>query len=166
MELRRNSNNLDNTKATTHVRSSNGGRVRRSFLENTLIVVLIVAAISLITYLGVRLAGSLSNNVQVNSKQYQAVFLANGQVYFGKLKQVNNNYLRLSDIYYLQVQQSVQPDAAKNDQSKQPQVSLAKLGNELHGPEDAMYISRDQVLFWENLKEDGKVTKAIRDYTK
>jgi hypothetical protein len=29
-----------------------------------------------------------------------------------------------------------------------------------------MYISRDQVLFWENLKEDGQVVKAIREYQK
>jgi hypothetical protein len=27
-----------------------------------------------------------------------------------------------------------------------------------------MYISRQQVLFWENLKGDGKVAKAISDY--
>jgi hypothetical protein len=27
-----------------------------------------------------------------------------------------------------------------------------------------MYISRQQMLFWENLKSDGKVAKAIADY--
>jgi hypothetical protein len=27
-----------------------------------------------------------------------------------------------------------------------------------------MFISRTQVLFWENLKDDGKVAKAIKDY--
>ena len=29
-----------------------------------------------------------------------------------------------------------------------------------------MFISRDKVLFWENLKEDGQVVKAIREYQK
>ena len=29
-----------------------------------------------------------------------------------------------------------------------------------------MMVNRDQVLFFENLKEDGKVVKAIRENTK
>jgi len=167
MELRRN-NNLtpSNPSPKPAVHHERGGKVRRGGLEIALIILLIVASITFIGYLTTRLAVGATANMQVNSKQYQAVFLANGQVYFGKLKHVNGNYVQLSDIYYLQVQQSVQPDAAKTDQNKQPQVSLAKLGNELHGPEDSMYISRDQVLFWENLKEDGKVTQAIKNNSK
>jgi hypothetical protein len=98
---------------------------------------------------------------QVKSGQYQALFLTNGQVYFGKLSSVSDQYVKLTDIYYLQVQQSVQPtDKTSNSQS--PQVSLAKLGSELHGPEDQMEVNRDQVLFWENLKNDGKVVQAIQ----
>lgn len=94
----------------------------------------------------------------VAKNQYQALFLTNGQVYFGKLSHVNDKYVELSDIYYLQVQQAVQP--AEND--KDPQVSLAKLGSELHGPEDKMSVNREQVLFWENLKDDSKVVEAIK----
>ena len=104
----------------------------------------------------------MSGDSGVKGGQYQAVFLTNGQVYFGKVSDVNGDYVKLSDIYYLQVQQSVQPeDKNKTDQS---QVSLAKLGSELHGPEDSMHISRQQVLFWENLKNDGKVVQAINSY--
>jgi len=78
---------------------------------------------------------------------------------------VDSSYVKITDIYYLQVQQTVQPDANKNSTSNNnQQVSLAKLGGELHGPEDVMYVSRQQVLFWENLKDDGKVAKAIKDY--
>lgn len=93
--------------------------------------------------------------------KYQALFLTNGQVYFGKLSQVDSSYVKITDIYYLQVQQQVQPE---KKQEEQPQVSLAKLGSELHGPEDAMYVAREQVLFWENLKDDGKVARAIKDF--
>jgi hypothetical protein len=85
------------------------------------------------------------------------------QVYFGKLANVDDRYVKLSDIYYLQVQQTVQPDQNAANQNNNPQVSLAKLGSELHGPEDAMYVNRDQVLFWENIKDDGKVVKAIKE---
>ena len=68
----------------------------------------------------------------------------------------------MTNIWYLQVQQGTQSADALNDSSKN-QVSLAKMGNELHGPDDSMSIAKDQVLFWENLKDDSKVVKAIKD---
>lgn len=106
---------------------------------------------------------SATADAAVKTKAYQAVFLTNGQVYFGKVSQVDSSYVKITDIYYLQVQQTVQPKDAAASAANQ-QVSLAKLGGELHGPEDVMYVSRQQVLFWENLKTDGKVAKAIADY--
>ncbi len=99
----------------------------------------------------------------IKKDKYQAVFLTNGQVYFCKLKNITELYVDCSDIYYLQVQQAVQPADAKDQQS---QVSLAKLGSELHGPDDEMHINRDQVLFWENLKDNSKVVEAIKQNTK
>ncbi len=102
------------------------------------------------------------------SSTYQAVFLTNGQVYFGKLSETEKDYLTLKDIYYLQV---VQPPLQGSGQSAQPaqpqaspQISLVKLGNELHGPVDEMHISRPQVLFFEDLKSDGQVVQAIEKY--
>ncbi len=97
------------------------------------------------------------------AKGRQAVFLTNGQVYFGHLTNANSQYPVLKDIYYLQVQQSLQP---AKDQNQQPQVSLVKLGNELHGPQDEMRINRDQILFYEDMKDDSKVNQAISDFIK
>jgi hypothetical protein len=91
---------------------------------------------------------------------YQAVFLTNGQVYFGKLSNANRDYVTVKDIYYLQVgpqQGSGAPATTTPSQS----ISLVKLGNELHGPTDEMHISRSQILFYEDLKEDGQVVTAI-----
>lgn len=101
----------------------------------------------------------------INSKEFQAVFLTNGQVYFGKLGDLNHKYVTLTDIYYLQVQSSDNSlQNASSSTTTNSQVSLAKLGSELHGPEDKMSISSDQVLFWENLKSDSKVSQAISKY--
>lgn len=107
-----------------------------------------------------------SSEGAINGSEFQAVFLTNGQVYFGKLSNVDNGYAKLTQIYYLQVQQQVQPSSGNNSNSsnQQPQVSLTKLGNELHGPEDNMYIAHNQILFWENLKSTGKVATAIKQY--
>lgn len=101
---------------------------------------------------------------------YQAVFLTNGQVYFGKLSNMAGTYATMKDIYYLQVTQppiqGSQQDAAAQQQAQQQQLSLVKLGNELHGPVDEMQINRDQILFYEDIKEDGRVMQAIREYQK
>jgi len=102
----------------------------------------------------------------VDTKSEQAVFLTNGQVYFGKIKSINKQYVDLQGIYYLNVNQQVQPnqkDTAANANSNQS-VSLVKLGCELHGPMDEMLINRDQITFWENLKSSGQVTKAISQW--
>lgn len=131
-------------------------------LSRVLAVLLVIVAVVVLAWFGVKALHAATADAAVKSKQYQAVFLTNGQVYFGKVANTDNSYVKLTDIYYLQVQQQVQPK--DQNSSQQPQVSLAKLGGELHGPEDVMYISRAQVLFWENLKDDGKVTKAIKDY--
>jgi hypothetical protein len=93
---------------------------------------------------------------------YVAVFLTNGQVYFGKLKNPDGDYVTLDDIYYLQVgPQQGSATSATNASTTPQQISLVKLGNELHGPVDEMHISRAQILFYEQLKSDGQVVKAI-----
>ncbi|TAH35452.1 hypothetical protein EYC59_02215 [Candidatus Saccharibacteria bacterium] len=102
-------------------------------------------------------------NKNINTSGYQALFLTNGQVYFGHLSNLDNKFVTITDIYYLQVQQNLQQGSGGNTNS---QVSLAKLGSELHGPEDKMHVASDQVLFWENLKPDSKVSQAINAYKK
>lgn len=88
--------------------------------------------------------------------KWQAVFLANNQVYFGHVQNYNRKYLRLKDVYYLQVAQPLQ-----QGQESAPNLNLVKLGRELHGPEDSMFIPKDKVLFWENMKPDSQVVKSI-----
>jgi hypothetical protein len=102
----------------------------------------------------------------VDTTKQQAVFLTNGQVYFGKVSEVNKQYLTLNNIYYLNVNQQVQPNQkdASGNSAANNSISLVKLGCELHGPADQMVINREQVTFWENLKSDGQVSKAISQW--
>lgn len=86
---------------------------------------------------------------------YQAVFLDNGQVYFGSLERGTRGFFTLSDVFYLQSGVSI-------DQSSN--VALAKLGNEAHGPEDEMEINVDHILFIENMRSDSPVVQAILEY--
>lgn len=93
---------------------------------------------------------------------YQAVFLTNNQVYFGKLSDEDEEYPVLREIYYLRVTTQLQP-LAENVPS-QPAINLVKLGNELHGPQDEMRINKEHILFVEDLKPDSQVVTAIENF--
>jgi hypothetical protein len=125
----------------------------------TKLVWMLGAVVLVLLILGMLLKGLgvINASQAVNGKEYQALFLTNNQVYFGHLSTMASGDVKLTDIYYLQVQQASTDPKATTPQS----ISLAKLGSELHGPEDSMYVSKAQVLFWENLKNDGKVATAI-----
>lgn len=114
------------------------------------------------------LGGSKSESGYIDDDRLQAVFLNGGQVYFGNIDKLNSEYIQMSNIYYLRVNQTVQPDQDNDEEqpATQNDISLVKLGCELHGPQDEMLINREQVIFWENLKEDGQVAKAVADYVK
>lgn len=103
-------------------------------------------------------------NLGAQGGDWQAVFLTNGQVYFGKISKETSSTLVLSEIYYLQVTQPLQRSGDQNENAQgQNELALVKLGNELHGPKDEMRINKDHVLFTENLKDESKVVKAIED---
>lgn len=104
-------------------------------------------------------------SAQIDSAKYQAVFLSSGQVYFGKLTAVDSQYLKLSGVFYIQSQQDAASEEDQITTQESTGMQLIKLGEEVHGPEDTMVINRDQMLFFENLKSDGKVTQLIRQHS-
>jgi hypothetical protein len=156
---------LQPTAAGTH--NSDQGLHKTLLLCASLVAVSIVVAALAAAWVVKRPADNQSQvgYVGIASDRYQAVFLSNGQVYFGKLADSGKELVTLKDIWYLQVQQgdSSSQTSAEALKNKESQISLAKLGNELHGPDDSMSIAKDQILFWENMKNDSKVVKAIND---
>ena len=95
----------------------------------------------------------------IDSSRYQAVFLNNGQVYFGKLRQYHTASPQLDDVYYFQNAQNAEanPAAANTDQV------LIKLGDEIHKPDNKLILNRDSILFVENLSDDSEVVKRIKN---
>lgn len=91
--------------------------------------------------------------------RWQAVFLDNGQVYFGHVRKVTKQSLVLTNIYYLQTAGSqLQPTGGTDEGQK---LNLVKLGKEVHGPQDQMVISRNHVLLVENLADQSQVVDLI-----
>jgi len=83
--------------------------------------------------------------------QYQAVFLTNGQTYFGMLQPQGDDWFLLSDVFYLSA-------------SDQTGTQLIRRGSEAQGPKEPMIISREQVLFIENLRDDGDIVTLIKKF--
>lgn len=144
-----------------HANAGNIGRNRSKWMRWGSGVGLIIVGLLIAAVVGVLLtARPASEDHFIDNGKLQAVFLTNDQVYFGKIDSINSKYLVLSDIYYLQ------SSTTNKTSSTNGNVSLVKLGCELHKPQDQMVINQQQVSFWENLQSDGQVAKAVAQYQK
>ncbi len=163
-------NNMDNggNLSGGMNRSHAGGRNNMPWVILAVVVLLIILGVALFRdkLFTDKDGGKMGTAQEEKLSGYQAVFLTNGQVYFGKLADASASYATLKDIYYLQVapQPALQGSQSQQTQQQQQQLLLVKLGKELHGPVDEMKINRDQILFFEDIKEDGTVMTKIREY--
>jgi len=141
-------------------RSMSGGSAFKKGGANSLVTAILLVVVVLIGYMWL----SQSKHASLK-KDWQGVFLTNGQVYFGEVVSRNSVEVVIKDIYYLQVTRPLQ-QTEEGEQQANPQgeLSLVKLGKELHGPTDYMYINSDHVLFIEDLKDDSNVVQAIVNY--
>src|SRR5207245_4890264 len=71
----------------------------------------------------------------VGHARYQAVFLTNGQTYFGRYYDRIGAYAKIEDVYYLQQVASSDPNAA-------PDTRILRRGRELHEPAPRMLIPK------------------------
>jgi len=108
---------------------------------------------------------------------YQAVFLTNDQVYFGKLVGYGTGATAtLREVYYLRLSAALQESAPLTGSSRiktnaapsapapSSEMVLIKLGSEMHGPVDEIKFNSAQILFVEDLRGDSKIVQAIKDY--
>lgn len=92
---------------------------------------------------------------QIDGTKYQVVYMTNGQAYFGKLQNVKGDYLVIKTPYSTQ-------STDGQDKTAEAQTTLIKISGQVYGPEDSIALRADQVAFWQNLRNDSKVSQAIR----
>ncbi len=126
----------------------------------------LVLVIGLIIILASSNSTTNSESKYVDSSKLQAVFLNTGQVYFGNISKLNNSYAVLTNIFYLQTSSNGSTSAATTSSNANTNVTLVKLGCEIHAPTDQMVINRTSVTFWENLSSTGQVAKAVQTWEK
>jgi hypothetical protein len=130
------------------------GALRRIFAMLLVLIALIVLVLVVRTQLfraGIATLFAPNAAEVIDHNVYQAVFLANGSTYFGKLQAQGDEWLLLSDVFYL-------------SSSEQSGTQLIKRGTEPQGPKDPMIIPRDQVLFFENMRDDSEIAGLIKKY--
>lgn len=89
---------------------------------------------------------------------WSGVFLTNGQAYFGHFYAGPGDYATLTEVYYVLATQlqSQDPKVAPTTQ-----LSLQKLGGEIHGPRQEMKVAKSQILFVEDLRADSPLVQSI-----
>jgi len=86
--------------------------------------------------------------------EYQAVFLTNGQTYFGRYYDRFGAYAKIEDVYYLQQTQ------ASADQA--PDTKLVRRGKELHAPAARMLVPKSAILFVEDLSSSSSIAQFMK----
>lgn len=112
-----------------------------------ILIALAVAAIARATTSSNPLASAVKHN------QYQAVFLTNGQVFFGRLTVPGGDYYYLRHVYYLSSRAATK--------AGQGALTIQKLTKDIHGPEDLIVLNRSQVLYVENLRPNGRAAQIL-----
>jgi hypothetical protein len=144
-------------------------KVKRGGDKNKLFRVGAVALLFCLTVLVVAtiafLAVAKDNSDQskyIEDSKYQAVFLTNGQVYFGDISSISKDFIQLKNIYYLTQNTTT---GTNGQTTADGNYTLVKLGcQQIHDPTDQMIISQSQVSFWENLNDSGKVVTSIKQF--
>jgi hypothetical protein len=91
--------------------------------------------------------------VQTDSAaRYHAIFLTNGQVFFGHIIDARKQNIRLGDVYYIQTRM--------NPQTKETTNVLVLRGKEWHRPSHTS-INMQHVLWVEAVAEDSEVANLI-----
>lgn len=123
------------------------------------IALVVIIAVGLGIFWWMKRTGAASINL--SSDKYQAVFVSNGQTYYGKLHAFESNYPYLTEVYYL----ALQPQQEFNTTpTPAPQnFTVYSLIQDLHGPEDKIVFNKQSILFVEELRDDSSVLQAINN---
>lgn len=142
-------------------RADHDDRRPRSRKGLTWTILVIVAVVVLLGAAWFVFGNKKAGDTGIDTGKYQAVFLSNGQVYFGKLSDFNDSSYKLTHIYYPQAQSDSTDKKDTTATNPSSGIKLIRLGDEVHGPENEMFITKSQTLYYENLKSDSKVSGLI-----
>ncbi|MBI5220630.1 MAG: hypothetical protein HY978_02200 [Candidatus Liptonbacteria bacterium] len=120
-------------------------------MSKRLISILVVLVIVLII-LGVWITVMLTRAPEQRASAFSAVYLASGDIYFGKLSWFP--WPKLTNVWVLQ---------RAVDEKGQTQIGVVPFANAFWGPVNQVSLNPRQVLLWASLREDSQVVKALEN---
>ncbi len=129
------------------------------------VVLIILVFMVIVAFIGISLwqdgtFRNISQSIRFKSS-YQAIFLSNGQLYFGKITEITNEYIMMDSPHFLQLAQEpgeqVEPEV-------QPEMKLISIKDEFHKPKDFVMIEKSSVIFIEELRDVSQIADAIENF--
>lgn len=132
---------------------------KASFVFTILIFVLLLIFFGIFSWQN----GIIRNTVQLlkYKDSYQAIFLTNGQAYFGNITEITNEYIILEEPYSIKLQQK-QTDG--EGETAQSEVKLLSIEDEFYKPVGYMLIKKSQINFIEELQDSSQIIEIIENY--
>lgn len=142
------------------LRQSTSGGVLLS--KKHLIVIALAVVVALVAMVIIVMAARPMQRIDTST--YQAVYLVNGQAYFGKLQNTNGQFLVMKTPYTMQEVQTPPQPGTEAEATATPETSttLIKVSGQVYGPEESIALKSEQVVFWQNLRDDSKVSQALK----
>jgi hypothetical protein len=98
----------------------------------------------------------ITSLISINT--WKAVFLDNNQVYFGKFLNIPfTDSITLRNVYYIKAEAS----ASTTMPGGSTGTVISPLSDMVHAPENTMTISRNHILFFENLQRESALVKSL-----
>ncbi|PWB38512.1 MAG: hypothetical protein C3F02_04115 [Parcubacteria group bacterium] len=119
-----------------------------------LIIILILGALVIYTF--------KFKSSSVNSTQFKAVYLDNGQIYYAKVAKEDNLNIYLDDVYYVETREQTVTSTVSGQEVQQVSVPvLIKRTDAPYKPEGYLQINRQKVVAIEGLNSDSLILKEI-----
>jgi hypothetical protein len=113
----------------------------------------VVALLAMLVYQG----SDAGRSAPVLTTPFQAVLMANGNVFFGKLENAGSPFPVLREVYYIRSQ--------VNQETKEVKNAMIKRGSEWHAP-DSMTLNARHIMVIEPVKPDSHMAKLIEEASK
>lgn len=123
-------------------------------MKKILIYLLLVVLILVIIWVGFIVVKKIVSAPPAGG-DYQAVKLASGEVYFGKLHLFPR--LKMTDAHYVQY-----TPAKEGDTAAMPENQLLPLSTMAFQPTNTLYLLKEQISWWTDLSSDSQIVKLIK----
>ena len=113
-------------------------------------IVLVVFAVLVLVVLGIWLGSAIMGKGGAVVSPYSVVYLADGEIYFGKLSWFPKPHI--ADPWTIQ---------RNVDKDNKVQTSIIEVNKVAWSPVDELYLNEKQIMAWSALRADGDMAKLL-----